>query len=120
MDDSELVYSTDPARNQKCLRCKKLKPECICQTLKEIPAPPFTVVMRLEKAGRGGKTVTVLDRLPRHEKLLDGLSRKLKQQCGAGGTFGVRDGHGIIEIQGDVRARVRAILEKEGIPVKGA
>lgn len=120
MDDSELVYSTDPERNKKCLKCKKLMPECACGKEKFEAKVSFTAVLRLEKAGRGGKTVTVVDHLPRQHKLLDELSRLLKQKCGAGGTYGVRDGHGIIEIQGDARERIRAVLNKEGIPVKGA
>ncbi len=120
MDDAELVYSTDPERNKKCARCKKLKPECVCGRESKAPAVSFTAVLRIEKAGRGGKTVTVVDRLPRQHKLLDELSRLLKQKCGAGGTYGVRDGHGIIEIQGDARERIKAVLEQEGIPVKGA
>jgi len=95
-------------------------PECVCAEEKKAAAVSFTAVLRIERAGRGGKTVTIVDHLPRQHKLLDELSRKLKQKCGAGGSYGVRDGHGIIEIQGDARERIKAVLLDEGIPVKGA
>lgn len=120
MDDSELVYSTDPERNKKCLKCKKLQPECICKAAAAVPETGITAYLRIETNGRGGKVVTVIDRLPRQEKFLEGLSRMLKQKCGAGGTYGVRDGHGIVEIQGDNRERIKELLLKEGIRVKGA
>lgn len=119
IDDSKLVYSTDPERNKKCPRCKNLVPECSCEK-ETAPEPAFTVVLRIERANRGGKTVTVIDKLPRGRQFLEDLCRKLKQKCGAGGTYGVRDGHGIIEIQGDARDRIKVVLVKEGIAVKGA
>lgn len=59
------------------------------------------------KAGRGGKTVTVVKNfvgigLPEKED----LARKMQKACGTGGT--VKDGQ--IEIQGDKRAEVARIL----------
>ena len=119
MDDSELVYSTDPERSKKCSKCKKLILECVCKAAAAVPETGITAYLRLEINGRGGKVVTVIDRLPRQEKFLDDLSRMLKQKCGAGGTYGVRDGNGIVEIQGDNRERIKELLEKQGIRVKG-
>lgn len=120
MSDSELVYSTDPERNKKCVKCKKLMPECVCNIEPETPSSGLTAYLRIETQGRGGKVVTVIDRLPRHEGFLDRLSRLLKQKCGAGGTYAIRNGHGIVEVQGDNRERVKALLIHEGIRVKGA
>lgn len=59
------------------------------------------------KAGRGGKTVTVVKNfvgigLPEKEQ----LARAMQKTCGTGGT--VKDGQ--IEIQGDKRAEVARIL----------
>jgi translation initiation factor 1 len=59
------------------------------------------------KAGRGGKTVTVVKNfvgigLPEKEK----LARAMQRACGTGGT--VKDGQ--IEIQGDKREEVARIL----------
>src|SRR5437762_6432986 len=60
-----------------------------------------------QKAGRGGKTVTVVKGfigigLPEKER----LARAMQKACGAGGT--VKDGQ--IEIQGDNRQEVARIL----------
>src|SRR5688572_5858953 len=60
-----------------------------------------------QKAGRGGKTVTVVKGfigigLPEKER----LARAMQKACGAGGT--VKDGQ--IEIQGDQREEVARIL----------
>lgn len=59
------------------------------------------------KAGRGGKTVTVVKNfvgigLPEKEQ----LAKAMQKACGTGGT--VKDGQ--IEIQGDKRAEVARIL----------
>ncbi len=64
-----------------------------------------------QKAGRGGKTVTVVANfigigLPEKEK----LAKQMQQACGAGGT--VKDGQ--IEIQGDKREEVARILSDAG------
>ena len=117
--DSKLVYSTDPKLNQKCPKCKELVSECSCAKPAAVPKKDFTAVLRIEKQGRGGKTVTVIGKLPRSEKFLSELERTLKSKCGSGGTHYVEDGSGIIEIQGDKRELIRSILAKEGIPSKG-
>jgi len=64
-----------------------------------------------QKAGRGGKTVTVVKGfvgigLPEKEQ----LAKKMQKVCGVGGT--VKDGQ--IEIQGDKREEVARILEEAG------
>ena len=69
----------------------------------------------MEKAGRGGKTVTVVYDLPRNDAFLKELASDLKRACGAGGA--VVDN--TVEIQGDLRERVRALLAKKGWTVKG-
>jgi translation initiation factor 1 len=69
----------------------------------------------MEKTGRGGKTVTVVYDLPRNTEFLKGLALELKRACGTGGAV-VED---TIELQGELRDRVRAFLTKKGIAVKG-
>lgn len=64
-----------------------------------------------QKAGRGGKTVTVATNfvgigLPEKEQ----LARKMQKTCGTGGT--VKNGQ--IEIQGDQREAVARILTEAG------
>ena len=69
----------------------------------------------MEKKGRGGKTVTVVYDLPRNAEFLRALAQDLKRACGTGGTV-VDD---TIELQGELRDRVREFLTKKGIAVKG-
>jgi translation initiation factor 1 len=71
--------------------------------------------LRLEKKGRGGKSVTVVFGLPQNGAFVQDLCQDLKRTCGTGGT--VVDGG--IELQGDLRDRVRASLLKKGFLVKG-
>jgi translation initiation factor 1 len=80
-------------------------------------AVPARIVakLRVEKKGRGGKTVTVVYDLPRNEAFLKELSQELKRACGTGGT--VADGS--VELQGDLRERAREFLLRKGYIVKG-
>jgi translation initiation factor 1 len=69
------------------------------------------VDIRRETGGRGGKTVTIVDGfigigLPEKEQ----LAKKMRAACGCGGT--VKDG--AIEIQGDQREKIAAILAEAG------
>jgi translation initiation factor 1 len=66
------------------------------------------VVLRIEKAGRGGKTVTIVSRLIMHPEGKEALLRELKSACGAGGSLK----NGELEIQGEQRAKIKALLEK--------
>ena len=78
--------------------------------------PARTVAkLRLEKKGRGGKAVTVVYDLPQNETFLKDLSQKLKRACGTGGA--VVDN--TIELQGELRERVRGMLQELGFIVKG-
>jgi translation initiation factor 1 len=83
------------------------------------PNSKFIAVLRIEKQGRGGKTVTVIDRLPKNESYLKNLTTILKKKCGSGGTYLMDGKDGVIEIQGDKRELIKATLEKEGIKTKG-
>jgi translation initiation factor 1 len=67
-----------------------------------------------EKAGRGGKTVTVVRGLALEDVALVALGKQLKTACGSGGT--VRDG--VIEVQGDHADRVLALLLQTGHKAK--
>ena len=117
--DTRLVYSTDPALNRKCERCKEVVSECTCIPEIDPKAYRFIAVLRIEKQGRGGKTVTVIDRLPKNELFLKNLTTLLKKKCGSGGTYLTTGKYGVIEIQGDKREIVRSALLKEGISSKG-
>ena len=75
----------------------------------------LTCVLRLEKKGRGGKSVTVVACLPRNTAFLAGLAAELKRACGTGGTAT----DGAVEIQGEQRERLRPLLAAKGWIVKG-
>ena len=115
--NSKLVYSTEGGRT--CQKCGW--PLSNCQCSKTIAAGresvPDRVVakLRMEKKGRGGKTVTVIYGLPNNQEFLTALCAELKRSCGCGGAT-TEDG---VELQGELRDRVRAHLEKKGFVVKG-
>ena len=66
--------------------------------------------LNMERAGRGGKTVTLVKGFVGSEEDITALSKLLKQKCGVGAS--VKDGE--IIIQGDHRQRLVEILKKEG------
>ncbi len=119
MKDAKLVYSSDDTLNKRCLKCKELFVECRC--VQEESAVGFAgpVNIRVEKQGRGGKTVTVIERFPKNETFLKNLCAIFKKRCGTGGTYLQTEKFGVIEIQGDKRDLVKTILEKEKIKFKG-
>jgi translation initiation factor 1 len=69
----------------------------------------------MEKKGRGGKTVTVVDGLPGNAAFLKELCQELKRACGTGGAVSEHT----IELQGELRDRVRGYLLNKGFVVKG-
>ncbi len=112
--NARTVYSTGAGRI--CPRCGWPEGNCQCSKKADDPIPSRIVAkLRMEKKGRGGKTVTVIDGLPRNAAFLKELSRELKRVCGTGGT--VIDGG--IELHGDLRERVRDVLAQKGFAVKG-
>src|SRR5690349_5536850 len=100
-DNARPVYSTGAGRI--CPGCGWPERDCKCsQTLAREPIPTRIVAkLRLEKKGRGGKAVTVVDGLPNNAAFLKDLSQELKRACGTGGA--VLDGG--VEVQGDMRDR---------------
>ena len=109
-----LVYST--GKGSICSTCGWPQKECRCSLRAEelVPAK-VTAKLRLETKGRAGKSVTIVDALPRNTAFLKDLSKALKSDLGTGGA--VRDG--AIEIQGDHRERLRTLLAERGFAVKG-
>lgn len=112
--NSRIVYSTDAGKI--CPACGWPARDCKCSRNRDEAVPVRVVArLRMEKAGRGGKTVTVVDGLPRNAAFLKDLCQELKRACGAGGAVV----EGRVEIQGDLRDRVRELLLKKGFGVKG-
>ena len=112
---SRTVYSTGKGR--MCPRCGWPEANCQCSSRSASEPLPSRIVakLRMEKKGRGGKMVTVVDGLPRNDAFLKELVQELKRTCGTGGT--VTDGG--IELHGDLRDRVRVALSQKGFTVKG-
>lgn len=79
-----------------------------------LPPQQQTAYLHRESGGRGGKVVSVVKNLVLSEDDMKSLAKKLKQECGSGGT--VKDG--LIEIQGEHRQRMSEILQKLGYKVK--
>jgi translation initiation factor 1 len=114
--DSELVYSTDPSLNTRCGKCKKLVASCMCSKCNApINASAIKPVIRLEKAHRNGKEVTIIDRLPASESFLAHIAQTLKKRYGCGGTYAIIHATGVVEIQGDKRDTIKKELTRLGI-----
>jgi len=114
VSDSRSVYQTGKGR--VCPTCGWPADDCRCSKAAEEPVPArLACVLRLEKKGRGGKTVTVVAGLPRNAAFLASLASELKRACGTGGTAA----EGAVEIQGDQRERLRPLLSAKGFSVRG-
>jgi translation initiation factor 1 len=101
-----------------CPQCGWPVNDCQCSSRRaaDEPVPArITAKLRLEKKGRGGKTVTVVYDLPRNTVFLKELAQDLKRACGTGGA--VVDN--TVELQGDLRDRVRERLLQRQYTVKG-
>ena len=81
---------------------------------KSLPPQQQTVYLHRESSGRAGKAVTLVKKLILSEDDLKALAKKLKQECGTGGT--VKEG--VIEIQGEHREKIADVLQKLGYKVK--
>lgn len=111
---TRLVYSSD--RGRTCVSCGWPESDCHCARTLNQPVPGrVTATLRMEAKGRGGKRVTVISGLPDNQPYLEELSKALKKACATGGA--VRTG--AIELAGDVRERVRPLLQARGVTVKG-
>ena len=73
--------------------------------------PPARAVVRMERAGRGGKTVTVVEKLGLPPRELTEWLADLKRALGCGGV--IEDG--ALVLQGDTRERTGKLLEARGV-----
>ena len=109
---SRTVYSTDP------------EPEKPAKTpeLPKNPAAPFAIQgsqpvrVRLERKGRGGKTVSIIEGILSPKIGKEALLKHLKNKLGSGGTI---QGD-LLEIQGDQRDRLVEVLNELGYKAKKA
>ena len=101
-----VVYSTDPDYQYQY--------DDSDEQLETLPPAKQRLHVRMERSGRGGKTVTVVDNFVGSDDDLQALGRTLKTKCGVGGT--AKDGQ--IIIQGDFRERIATLLKELGYPAK--
>jgi translation initiation factor 1 len=102
-----------------CPNCGKPLKNCVCIKVdNNIPRKHVDGIVRLfiDRKGRGGKSVTIIDGLPFSSDQLRELTKSIKRQCGTGGA--IKEGK--IEIQGDVRDLILPMLQKMGLIVKKA
>ncbi len=105
------VYSTDP-NAKKCPGCGQFP--CRCQPKKAVSKKTGVLKISIERKGRKGKTVTVIQGFSVNPDHLKDIGKKLKQQLGTGGTAK----HGMIEIQGDHRPKIARLLGEMGYKTK--
>ena len=106
MPNDKTVWSSE----QGDLRKKDQAPA----DLQSVPRQQQTIYLHRESAGRGGKAVTLVKNLVLSAEEVKSLAKRLKQECGTGGT--VKDG--VIEIQGEHREKIAGLLMKLGYKVK--
>ena len=100
-----VVYSTNPDF--------KYQTE---ETQEETTLPPSRqrLIVRIDRRGRAGKQVTLIEGFKGSGDDLAARAKTLKVKCGVGGT--AKDGE--ITIQGDLRDKVTALLTSMGYGAK--
>ena len=93
-----------------CPTCGLPKEICACEEIaREQQEIRITTAKR-----RYGKIVTIVEGINTSDINIDDLARQLKTKCAAGGT--VKDEK--IELQGDHKKKVEAVLQELGFPIK--
>ncbi|MEC4804330.1 MAG: translation initiation factor [Jaaginema sp. PMC 1079.18] len=90
------------------------QPEALERATPNLPPEKQDLRVQLSRKGRKGKSVTEITGFQTSPDTLKTLLKKIKSQCGTGGT--VKDSS--LEIQGDCREKVLSILQKEGYIAK--
>ncbi len=114
--NKRVVYSSGKGRI--CPGCGWPAEDCRCSKnlapRDESVPTKVTAKLRLEHRS-SGKHVTVVDNLPANAAYIAELLAVLKKACGTGG----RAGESSLELQGDQRERLRDLLARRGLAVKG-
>ena len=80
----------------------------------DLPPAEQTLKVQVSRKGRGGKTVSIISGFQHRPETLKTLTKKLKAQCGTGGTAK----EDTIEIQGDHAQKLIEVLQKAGYTAK--
>lgn len=125
MSKGRLIYSTGPGGPVSDPGCSG-NGSSVSTPAPEVLAPArHQVRVRIERAGRGGKTVTTIQPLFVARETAQELLGRFKKLCGTGGTL--KDGAApngarffLLEVQGDHADRIVAELGSLGYPAKRA
>ncbi|MFN5464693.1 MAG: translation initiation factor [Cyanobacteriota bacterium] len=96
-----------------------VRPESLARPAEATPSTPKPqqrVRVQRTKAGKGGKTVTLITGLELPEAEAQALLKQLKASAGTGGSLK----QGVIELQGDQVSPALTALEKAGFRPKQA
>jgi translation initiation factor 1 len=107
--NTRLVYSTE-----KAISRDESPPEKGLSS--DLRTSQQKVIVRLDRKGRGGKSVTVIEGLQLPQQKKEALLKQLKADIGTGGTVKDRT----LEIQGDHCKTIMATLDKLGYRPKRA
>ncbi|EAZ89012.1 translation initiation factor, partial [Crocosphaera chwakensis] len=88
--------------------------EALERGIPDLPPQQQNIRIQATRSGRKGKTVTVITGFQHSPDTLNKLLKQLKNKCGSGGT--VKED--TLEIQGDHREKLLAILGDLGYKVK--
>jgi translation initiation factor 1 len=91
-------------------------PDAFERATPDLPPNQQNVRVETSSKGRKGKTVTIVRGFQASSETLSDLLKKLKAQCGAGGTL--KDNE--IEIQGDHKQKIVQYLVNLGYKAKGS
>ena len=88
--------------------------EALQRAVRDLPPQQQNIRIQATRSGRKGKTVTVITGLQHSPETLAKLLKKLKSQCGSGGT--IKDNN--LEIQGDRKQQLLEVMLKLGYKAK--
>ena len=88
--------------------------EALARGIPDLPPQQQDIRIQATRSGRKGKTVTVLTGFQHKPETLAKLLKKLKSQCGSGGTVKEQN----LEIQGDHKQKLLETLTKLGYKAK--
>lgn len=90
--------------------------EALKRAVPDLPLQQQSLRVEASRAGRKGKTVTIIRGFQANPETLAELLKMLKAHCGAGGTLKEQE----LEIQGDHKQKIVEFLLKLGYKAKGS